>query len=121
MSYHLRIKIPNLPHLQAANSREHWAKRLREERWWKHQVGWHCKASGLPERPLGRARIVCTRRSTRQPDHDNLVASFKPVIDGLTLCGVITSDHPDVIGSPEYQWVKVPRAEQGVVVEVESI
>ena len=37
----------------------------------------------LPKTPLKRARITLTRHAPRQLDYDGLVASFKPVVDGL--------------------------------------
>jgi hypothetical protein len=121
VSYKLTLEIPRLPKLQAANGREHWRVRYNEERWWKHQVGWHAMAKGLPRTPLTRARIVCVRRSTTEPDHDNLAASFKPAIDGLKLCGVIEDDKPAVIGKPEYGWERAKRGQGGVRILVEAI
>jgi len=43
---------------------------------------------GIPTRPLTEARIELVRHSSVEPDYDNLVGSFKAIIDGLRDAGV---------------------------------
>jgi hypothetical protein len=116
VTYTLTLEIPRLPHLQAANARQHWAVRRREEQWWKHQVGWHARGKGLPEEPMKRAWIACVRLSASEPDHDNLVASFKPAIDGLKGL-VIEDDSPECV-TVWYGWEPAKRNQGGVRIGV---
>lgn len=52
------------------------------------------KVSGkVPIKPLTSFRISCLRRSAGALDYDNLIASLKPFIDGLTLSGIIKDDN----------------------------
>lgn len=45
-----------------------------------------------PDQPLEKFTISITRYGTRYLDYDNLIASFKPYIDGLKLAGIIKDD-----------------------------
>lgn len=45
-----------------------------------------------PEKPLENFKISITRYGARCLDYDNLISSFKPYIDGLTLSGIIIDD-----------------------------
>lgn len=62
--------------------------------------------AGKPTQPMLSARIEMIRHSSTEPDFDNLVSSFKWILDGLIDAGVIVSDKPSVIGQPVYQWKK---------------
>lgn len=56
-----------------------------------------------PASPLIQCEMILTRFSTRECDFDNLVASFKPVVDGLKDAGVILDDSSKVIVRREYR------------------
>jgi len=107
--YSLTIELPNAPELQVAGSRGHWAARHRAAAGWKRLVQYAARAEGLPEKPLRSATIVCTRRSSREPDRDNLAASFVPLINGLKpshgYAGVIYDDQPGCV-EVGYRWEK---------------
>ena len=79
------------------------------------------RSNGLPPKPLKQASITLTRFSSVEPDYDNLVISFKPIIDGLRDAGVIVDDKFSVIGRPSYEWQKSPRNQGRIRVEVASI
>jgi hypothetical protein len=119
MSYKLELTIPQLPPLQAANGRKHWRVRWREEQTWKQRVQWAALARGTPEEPVRRARIVCTRLSTQQPDGDNLATSFKPCLDGLKGL-VIVDDSPEHV-TVSYGWERAKRGQGGVRIVVEAM
>lgn len=55
------------------------------------------------------------------PDYDNLVYSFKPVIDGLKNCGVIKNDDMLTIVDRKYFWTKVPEKMKHITIEVEEV
>jgi hypothetical protein len=119
VTYTLTLNIPKLPNLQAANARQHWAVRRREEQWWKSQVRWHSIAKGTPEKPLTRARIVCTRLSTTEPDADNNASSFKPAIDGLK--GLVIVDDKPANATITFGWEYAKRGQGGVRIHVEAM
>lgn len=77
-----------------------------------------CVAAGLPAKPLQKARVKFTRCSSVRPDYDNMVGSFKGCLDALVRAGVLTNDHWDNIGWPEYDWLRAPPGGGNVVVEV---
>lgn len=58
----------------------------------------------LPDNPLERSRVVLIRASSREMDYDNLVSSFKPVLDVLQEHGILANDKPSnfIGGHPEY-------------------
>ncbi len=71
--------------------------------------------------PLKKAKLTLTRFSSIKPDFDNRVISFKPIIDGLVLAGVIEDDNEDVIGIPEYPHEKTSPRKGQIRIHVEAI
>jgi hypothetical protein len=88
--------------------------------------------SARPDEPLRRARVTLTRRSSVEPDYDNLVASFKPVVDALTRsrknrngrwiirADVLADDTPKILDR-EYRWEHAPSRHGSIRVEVEEL
>lgn len=103
MRYHLSIDVPGLP--PSMNARMHWRARHFENLKWKALVN-VLIVTRRPSKPLPTARLKLTRFSSVRPDYDNLVASCKPLIDGLVESEVILDDGWDVIGMPEFGWVR---------------
>lgn len=103
----LSFKIAGLPKTTNASRRHgHWGALLSESRKWKRAVWAAVQIAGKPTQPMRSARIELIRHSSTEPDFDNLVSSFKWILDGLIDSGVIVSDKPSVIGQPGYQWKK---------------
>ena len=102
-SYSLHIKINELPKTINAIGRAHWANKVREARYW-HQLVRIEIGDHIPTKPLSRAHISCLRASSRCPDYDGLVSSFKHVIDALRVSGVIEDDSMQHIGMPDFKW-----------------
>ena len=75
----------------------------------------------LPEEPLTRVRMRCERFSTREPDWDNLVASFKPIRDGLVEIGVMVDDKPSVLIGCEHRWSKAKRGQGRILGRLEGV
>lgn len=118
--YRLSIFLDFLPDIQLNSSHGHWASRYTKIRKVKATVGFSV-FEHKPKEPLKQARLTLVRHSTRQPDFDNLVASFKPVIDALTEYQIIVNDKPENIGQPSYNWVKCARVSQGISILVEEV
>ena len=122
MSYLLDFELPGLPPLQVAGSGGgHWRKRHADAKAWKDAVravvlGDHY----VPDEPLERVRMVCERHRTREPDFDNLVASFKPIRDGLVELGVMLDDKPSVLVVCEHRWRKSKRGEGKIHIMLED-
>lgn len=70
--------------------------------------------------PFLRATVTLTRLSTREPDADNLMSSWKHVLDGLVEAGVIINDKPSTIGSPISLWKYAKRKDGKIKIKVES-
>lgn len=123
MSYLLEFELEGLPSLQVAGSGGgHWRKRHAEIKRWKQAVrGAVLGNFDLPDEPLARVRMRCERFSHREPDWDNLVASFKPIRDGLVEIGVMIDDKPSVLVVCEHRWSKAKRGEGRVRVRLEGL
>lgn len=56
-----------------------------------------------------------------QPDDDNLMISFKPVVDGLIRAKIITDDNPSIIEKRNYIWKKTKQKEGFIQVYVKEL
>lgn len=119
-AYTFEFEIDELPKTVNAQSSMHWRRKGEYVRCWHSMVA--AKLAGnKPEMPLLHARLTLTRLSSVEPDFDGLVSSFKPVIDGLIVCGVIANDRPSNIGQSRYLWAKARPGKGGIKVKIESI
>lgn len=115
--YRLKFEIEGLPQLINQLAWEHWTKKKKHNDKWKHLVG--LAVSGRePKEPLIKAKLILTRCSSKRPDFDGLVSSWKSLIDGLVLSKVIIDDNQDVIGQSEFNWERVGPREGKVRMEV---
>lgn len=119
MSYQLEIEIPRLPALNSSRRVNRWVE-IKEKKLWEEEV-FVATRGKQPPNPLERAKVTFIRRSSMTSDHDNLVASFKHVQDGLIHAGIIVDDRPGVIGQPTYRWEQVSPGKGSVVIRVEEI
>jgi len=117
MAYVLVIDVPGLPPSQ--NARMGFRERARENLKWKRLVGM-LVAGKKPPSPLLKATGDVVLHSSRPRDHDNLIASIKPLWDGLVEAGVLSDDTWEVIGCPTYRWEKAPAKLGHVVITVEA-
>ena len=84
----------------------------------------HLKTRGaIPELPLTKYKIVCTRFTIRPLDpFDNLPGSFKPIIDALTELSIIEDDRWGMGEMISCRQVKVKKkCDQKIMVEVQSV
>jgi hypothetical protein len=121
----IRFEIPDVPPL-LLNSRLHW-RSVHSKRtvWYGLVLGAVHKQR--PPRPFERAAVRYLRMSgnkNQQPDHDNLVSSFKWIQDTLIYCGILAGDGPAHIEAV-YDWQPAPRKGKTllkrVAVEIEPI
>lgn len=71
--------------------------------------------------PLKAVSIYVRRFSSRMPDYDNLVYSFKPIFDGLIHAKIIQNDDMNTVVVRHYSWAKVKRGQEQITIEVEEI
>lgn len=101
--YYLDVDLPGVPILPN-RMKKNWYSFAAESTKWKDIVYVHCR-NRFPKTPLKKASIIFIRYSSREPDFDNLVRSFKPVLDGLK-GHIIEDDNQKIIGKPTYLWKK---------------
>lgn len=118
MSYRHGFIIHELPKTTNAQSSMHWRAKMKYVRYW-HEMVWMVRK--IPPAPLLRAKLTLTRFSSSEPDFDGLVSSFKPVIDGLVVAGVLVNDKMSNIGQSVYQWEKCKRKEGRIHVLIEGL
>lgn len=116
----LVFEIQGLPKI-LSNQRIHWTVRYKQNKLWKKLVLEHVKLYQLkPAVPYQKARLTLTRFAHgREPDFDNLVSSWKGIIDGLTEAGIIIDDRPDVIGRPICLWEKAAPKQGKVRIQID--
>ena len=118
-SYCLEIEVRELPKLPNQLLGQKWFIRSRHASRWKALIG--TQVMGLiPEQPLAKAKLTLTRISSREPDYDGLVGSFKAVIDALVDCRVLSGDTMKIIGKPTYDWIKGSPKQGMIRVKVEQ-
>lgn len=108
MSHHLEFEINALPKRINQISGRSWFVYSNERRRWRVLVGMTLIAIGKKEFKNQKVHITFERHSSRQPDFDNLVHSFKPILDALVFHKVLIDDSPKHIES-SYKWVKTPQ------------
>lgn len=88
------LEIPRVPP-SPNNLVGHWRFRHRNTQLWRNEVYYAVvQSSERPSAPYPKATVSIDRRSIGILDEDNLVASMKPVIDGLRHAGVLLDDSP---------------------------
>lgn len=107
--YRLHLVLEGLPQRINEAPGASWHSRHREaQRWHKRVLGKLITSrQNPPPFPLVRAELKLIRYSSRAPDYDGLVHSFKPIVDALRKCLVIADDNMSVIGKPDYRWEKI--------------
>lgn len=115
--YEIEFEIPGLPPMPNQIMYRHWAVKRQNALHWKRQVA-YAVVGRRPSRPLVQASVYLTRVSSREPDWDNLAASFKHVIDGLIVAKIIVDDSMKTIGQPSITWEKAARKSGFIRVKV---
>lgn len=104
------IMIPGRPPTPNARPGNVFAQRTQSNRW-KVDAAWVAKAVlPLDWVPLERAnvRVVFGIPTRARRDMDNLIASTKPLTDGLVEAGVMVDDSIFVIASMTFDWELTP-------------
>ena len=118
--FKLSLRIQGLPPTTNKAGYGHWAKKAKEVKRWRFNVV-AVVGTSKPKSPLKKAKLTLIRCSSKETDFDNLVISFKPVVDGLKDAGIISDDRSSVIGQPTYLWKKERPTMGHIIIEVEGI
>lgn len=120
-TYYLVAELPGLPRMMNSQglSTNRFALASARKKW-RTAVG-SLVSQRKPRAPHNRARVRFTRFSSVCPDPDNLVAGFKPCLDGLVDGGILANDKWNNIGMPEYHWEKAPQKAGKIRIEVWSL
>jgi Holliday junction resolvase RusA-like endonuclease len=117
----ITLEIPGLPTMINKSKSFHWAKRAKETKQWKQLVFFHLQSKGLiPPAPYQKAEVTLTRCSAAVGDMDNIAASFKAVLDGLTEAGVIEDDSPKHV-ELSYGWEKAKALAGHIRIQVKDL
>lgn len=121
--YQLNLSLSGLPQRFNESPGSSWHSRYREsQRWHKRVLGrMMLERLSPPPLPLKKASLILVRHSSRCPDYDGLVHSFKPVIDALKKCLVIADDRMSVIGKPNYLWEQAKQRAGKIEITVQEV
>ncbi len=81
--YRLEVEILGVPMLPNRLGSKHWSVRSKHAREWRYKVKAHCMWAGRPDKPLELAKVRIDVYRKRLADPDGVVASIKPILDGL--------------------------------------
>lgn len=118
MTYSLEFTVDDLPKTVNGMGKTSFWYRVNENKKWQNIVS--IKVVGRrPLKPLEKAKVTCTRVSSREPDRDNLYHSFKSVIDALVRSKIIIDDKASVIDL-KCEWRQAKPKQGHIIVRVEA-
>lgn len=115
--YKLEFELASTPKATNRILYSHWRNVKRNADVWKNLVQWAVKGK-QPKSPLKKVKLKLTRYNYRTLDYDGLVASFKPVVDGLVHARVLKDDNWKITGIWEVTQEYRPKGHDGIKVEV---
>lgn len=118
--YSLEFTIQGLPRIFTNGSHGHWTIKHKARLTWAKLV---TQAIGAkkPSAPLRVAQAEFVRVSSKEPDFDNLVSSFKGVRDSLIKCGIIENDKTSNLPNAIYRWEFVKRGQGHIKVSIKEV
>lgn len=119
LAFEIDCSSPNkLPPISMNGSHGHWRTAAATRAKWKRSASFAIMKHKIPDAPLKKAKLILVRRSSRPPDYDGLVSSFKPIVDALKAMKVIEDDSMKIVGAPEYRYEVAGRGKGSIRVEV---
>jgi hypothetical protein len=120
MKYILNFIVRKLPQLPNRSFGSHWGGQQKKRKEW-HIAVENFAMINRPKTPLIVCKLTLVRFAPRECDYDNMVYSFKPIVDGLVHSKIIADDRQKNIPIRNYYWVQVPKKDQHIEVTVEEI
>jgi Holliday junction resolvase RusA-like endonuclease len=118
--YRIEIECEGLPRIPNNGSHGSYWEVTNEKRKWTRTLT-TAIGSHKPNEPLKKAQLTLIRYSSMVSDYDNLVSSFKRVIDALKNIGILADDKMMNIGIPIYRHEKVSPGSGKIKIIVEDI
>jgi hypothetical protein len=118
--YKLKFKLSFLPKLPNQLLMKHWRVKQKEIQL-AHRMVYGATQRKRPTLPLEKVKMTYVRVSAREPDHDNLIFSFKHVQDGLVKARIIKDDKPSIITDSHYSWRKGPQKTGHCLITIEEL
>lgn len=104
--------------LLSLNGREHWAARNRKARALKDAATVLVRAARVPALERITVTVLYDPPDRRRRDHDNLMATYKPLADGIVAAGVVPDDDTAHVAPPhcEVTGTVVPRGRLRMII-----
>lgn len=118
--YYTEVLINHVPLLPNKTRGHHWKTLMGEKQKWVKLIANHF-IGRTPIAPLSKCNIRMVRMTCIEPDYDNLVASYKVVLDALTKNRIIIDDNPSVILNQDYYWTKVKRGQKSTLIKIQEV
>lgn len=115
--YKLKFQISGVPSSGNAKLDKHKLAQYRENKKW-HKKVFLAVRNQLPAKPLNKCELHLIRYGSMTLDYDNLVISFKSIVDGLSEAGVIADDSYAVTGKWDVDQIKSTRKDAHVEIIV---
>ena len=125
----MRIEVSQLPPPEySLNSRVHWAQRYQAGEVYKSAVYYSCVDAR--NRVLAKGKLVFIRArlnltfvfpQRRQRDKDNLVARFKPGLDGIVASGLVVDDDAEHLEISGVDILVDPKRAPLTVIDIEPV
>lgn len=90
------VQLPFLTPL-SMNDRMHHMAKAKAVKEWREAAHWALRAARIPRCERVAAQLVYVPAARRRRDPDNLVASFKPVVDALVDAGIVADDTQEYV------------------------
>jgi len=119
IKFFTKFSIAGLPELPN-KSHGHWGgMQKKRERW--HNAVERAAFMFRPKSPLTKCKLILERHASRKCDYDNLVYSFKPVVDGLVHSKFLVDDDYGTILERDYRLVKSTMKDQHITIEIKEL
>lgn len=118
--YKLEIEIMGLPQSTNARSNTNYRSVNANRKLW-HENVFYATVGKRPKFPLEKVKLTLVRHSSVPMDYDGIVASFKPVVDGLIHAEIIVDDTMEVTGKWDCDWKKAKAKRGKITIKVEEI
>jgi hypothetical protein len=119
-AYRCRFETGWVPDSLNVTLTKHRFRRDHVRKAWDNLI-WHCSLRAKPKVPLERFRVRVERHSSRLLDFDNMVSSFKDVIDAMVTVGILAGDEYKRSGSWSVEQFKCSTKTKRIVVEIVEV
>lgn len=88
----LQLPFAVVSQVPSLNDRDHWAVKAKKVKEWRDAAHVLARAARIPRCGRIRVELHYVPATAQRRDPDNLVAAYKPLVDGLVDAGVVPDD-----------------------------